>query len=202
VRRIRDEKKKRIVASVGTVGASGGYYIASATNKIYADQASIVGSIGVIAQWINYEELMKWAKLKDVTLKAGALKDVGSPTREMTPEERAYMQGLIDNMHGQFIHAVAEGRGMKDDDVRKIADGRVWTGEQALFLKLIDQIADFHAAVKDTARAVGIKGEPSIVRPVKPKRTLSDLLFGDVSDFLPDRTKLLETNVGFYYLWK
>lgn len=202
VKRIRDEKKKRIVASVGTVGASGGYYIASATNKIYANQASIVGSIGVIAQWVNYEELLKWAKLKDVTLKAGALKDVGSPTREMTPEERAYLQSLIDNMHGQFIHAVAEGRGMKDDDIRKIADGRVWTGQQALPLKLIDQIADFQAAIKDTARAVGIKGEPNLVRPVKPKRTLSDLLFGDVSDFLPDKTKLLETNVGFYYLWK
>ncbi|MGE5114716.1 MAG: signal peptide peptidase SppA, partial [Acidobacteriaceae bacterium] len=197
-----DEKKKRIVASVGTVGASGGYYIASATNKIYADQASIVGSIGVIAQWVNYEELMKWAKLKDVTLKAGALKDVGSPTREMTPEERAYLQSLIDNMHGQFIHAVAEGRGVKDDDIRKIADGRVWTGQQAADMKLVDQIADFPAAVKDTARAVGIKGEPSIVRPIKPKRTLTDLLFGDVSEFLPDRAKLLETNVGFYYLWK
>jgi protease-4 len=202
VRRIRDEKKKRIVASVGTVGASGGYYIASATNKIYADQASIVGSIGVIAQWVNYEELMKWAKLKDVTLKAGALKDVGSPTREMTPEERAYLQSLIDNMHGQFIHAVAEGRGVKDDDIRKIADGRVWTGQQAADMKLVDQIADFPAAVKDTARAVGIKGEPSIVRPIKPRRTLADLLFGDVSNFLPDRAKLLETNVGFYYLWK
>jgi protease-4 len=202
VRRIRDEKKKRIVASIGTVGASGGYYIASATNKIYANQASIVGSIGVIAQWVNYEELMKWAKLKDVTLKAGALKDVGSPTREMTPEERVYLQSLINNMHGQFIHAVAEGRGMKDDDIRKIADGRVWTGQQALPLKLVDQIADFQAAIKDTARAVGIKGEPNIVRPVKPKRTLSDLLFGDVSEFLPDKTKLLETNVGFYYLWK
>jgi protease-4 len=202
VRRIRDEKKKRIVASVETVGASGGYYIASATNKIYADQASIVGSIGVIAEWVNYEELLKWAKLKNITIKAGALKDVGSPTREMTPEERAYLQSLIDNMHGQFIHAVAEGRGAKDEDIKKIADGRVWTGQQAAALKLVDQIADFRAAVKDTARAVGIKGEPSLVRPVRPKKTLSDLLFGDVSEFLPDQAKMLETHVGFYYLWK
>ena len=98
VKRVRDEKKKRIVASIETVGASGAYYVSSATNKIYADKGSIVGSIGVIAQWVNYEELMKWAKLKDVTLKAGALKDVGSPTREMTPEERVYLQSLIDNM--------------------------------------------------------------------------------------------------------
>lgn len=202
VRRIRDQKKKRIVASIETVGASGGYYIASACNKIYANDASIVGSIGVIAQWTNYEELLKWAKLKDITLKAGALKDVGSPTREMTPEERAYLQSLIDNMHAQFIHAVADGRGIKDDDIRKLADGRVWTGQQALPLKIIDQISDFRGAVRDTANAVGIKGDPTLVRPTKPKRTLSDLLFGDVSDFLPDRAKLLETHVGFYYLWK
>jgi protease-4 len=202
VRRIRDQKKKRIVASIETVGASGGYYIASACNKIYANEASIVGSIGVIAQWTNYEELMKWAKLKDITLKAGALKDVGSPTREMTPEERAYLQSLIDDMHGQFIHAVADGRGMKDDDIRKLADGRVWTGQQALPLKIIDQISDFRGAVRDTAKAVGISGDPTLVRPMKPKRTLSDLLFGDISDFLPDRAKLLETHVGFYYLWK
>jgi protease-4 len=202
VRRIRDQKKKRIVASIETVGASGGYYIASACNKIYANDASIVGSIGVIAQWTNYEELLKWAKLKDITLKAGALKDVGSPTREMTPEERAYLQSLIDNMHAQFIHAVADGRGIKDDDIRKLADGRVWTGQQALPLKIIDQISDFRGSVRDTANAVGIKGDPTLVRPTKPKRTLSDLLFGDVSDFLPDRAKLLETHVGFYYLWK
>lgn len=202
VRRIRDQKKKRIVASIETVGASGGYYIASATNKIYANEASIVGSIGVIAQWTNYEELLKWAKLKDVTLKAGVLKDVGSPTREMTAEERAYLQTLINDMHAQFIHNVADGRGVKDDDIRKIADGRVWTGQQAVPLKVIDQIADFRAAVKDTARSVGINGEPTLVRPTKPKRTLADLLFGDVSDFLPDKAKLMETHVGFYYLWK
>ena len=202
VRRIRDQRKKRIVASIETVGASGGYYIASGTNKIYANEASIVGSIGVIAQWTNYEDLLKWAKLKDITLKAGALKDVGSPTRDMTPEERAYMQSLIDNMHGQFIHAVADGRGMKDEDIRKIADGRVWTGQQALPLKVIDQIADFRAAVKDTAKAVGISGDPTLVRPTKPKRTLADLFFGDVSDFLPDKAKLMQTNIGFYYLWK
>ncbi len=202
VRRVRDEKKKRIVADIETVGASGGYYIASGTNKIYANDASIVGSIGVIAQWVNYEELMKWAKLKDVTLKAGALKDVGSPTREMTPEERAYLQSLIDNMHGQFIHAVAAGRGAKDEDIRKIADGRVWTGQQAVALKLIDQVTDFRGAIKDTAKSVGIKGEPSLVRPVKPKKTLADLLFGDVSEFLPDKAKMLETHVGFYYLWQ
>lgn len=202
VRRIRDQKKKRIVASIETVGASGGYYIASATDKIYADEGSIVGSIGVIAQWVNYQDLLKWAKLKDVTLKAGEFKDTGSPTREMTPAEREYMQGLVDNMHQQFIHAVAEGRHMKEEDLKQLANGKVWTGQQALPLKLIDQIADFRGAVQDTAKAVGIHGEPSIVRPYKRRKTLSDLVFGDISEFLPSQAKLLETHVGFYYLWK
>jgi protease IV len=202
VRRIRDEKKKRIVVSIGTVGASGGYYVASASNKIFANEASIVGSIGVIAEWYNYEELIKWAKLKAITLKAGEFKDTGSPTREMTPAEREYMQTLIDNMHTQFIHAVAEGRKTKDEDIRALANGKVWTGQQALPLKLVDQIGDFEACVKDTAKSVGIKGDPTLVRPLEKRRTLSDLLFGDVSEFLPTKARLMETNVGFYYLWK
>jgi protease-4 len=202
VKRIREEKKKRIVASIETVGASGAYYVASATDKIYADKGSIVGSIGVIAQWVNYGELLHWAKLKDITMKAGEFKDTGSPTREMTPAERQYLQSLIDNMHNQFIQAVAQGRHAKEADIRAIADGKVWTGEQAFSMKLVDQVADFEAAVKDTAKAVGISGEPTLVRPQKEKRSGLDLLFGDVSDYLPTREKLLEQQVGFYYLWK
>ncbi|HUK88062.1 MAG TPA: signal peptide peptidase SppA, partial [Terriglobales bacterium] len=202
VKRIRDEKKKRIVAQIESVGASGGYYVASATDKIYADPGSVVGSIGVIAEWYNYADLIKWAKLKDVTLKAGEFKDTGSPTRDLTPAERAYLQGMIDNMHQQFIQAVADGRHMKVEDVKAIADGKVWTGQQALPLKLVDQLGDFQDAVNDTAKAVGIKGEPVLVRPEKPRRTLLDVLFGDLSEYLPDRAKLMQSNVGFYYLWK
>ncbi len=202
VLRVRDEKKKRIVASIETVGASGAYFVSSATSKIFADDASIVGSIGVIAEWYNYEELMKWAKLQQITIKAGEFKDTGSPTRPMTPAERAYMQSLIDNMHTQFIHCVAVGRNMKDDDVRVLADGKVWTGEQAKPLKLIDQIGDFRAAIEDTAKSVGIKGEPTLVHPEKERKSMLDLMFGDISDYLPSRAKLMETNVGFYYLWK
>jgi protease-4 len=202
VLRIRDQKKKRIVASIETVGASGAYYVSSAANKIFADNASIVGSIGVIAEWYNYEELMKWAKLQQITLKAGEFKDTGSPTRPMTPDERAYMQGLIDNMHVQFIHSVAVGRKMTDDQVRALANGKVWTGEEAVPLKLIDQVGDFRAAIEDTAKSVGIKGEPTLVHPEKDRKSLLDLLFGDASDYLPNPAKLMQTNVGFYYLWK
>ena len=202
VKRIRDEKKKRIVASIETVGASGAYYVASATNKIYADKGSIVGSIGVIAEWVNYGDLLRWAKLNPITMKAGEFKDTGSPTREMTPAERQYMQALIDNMHTQFIQAVADGRHAKEADIRAIANGKVWTGEQALTMKMVDQLTDFQGAVKDTAQAVNISGEPTLVWPPKDKRSGFDLLFGDVSDYLPTREKLLEQQVGFYYLWK
>src|SRR6202162_1559771 len=122
VKRIRDDKKKRIVASIESVGASGAYYVSSATNKIYADKGSIVGSIGVIAEWVNYGDLLHWAKLKDITMKAGEFKDTGSPTRDMTPAEKEYLQSLIDNMHGQFIQAVADGRKIKFDDIKAIAN--------------------------------------------------------------------------------
>src|SRR5712691_5162195 len=202
VKRIRDDKKKRIVASIESVGASGAYYVSSATNKIYADKGSIVGSIGVIAEWVNYGDLLHWAKLKDITMKAGEFKDTGSPTRDMTPAEKEYLQSLIDNMHGQFIQAVADGRKAKFDDIKAIANGKVWTGEQALSMKLIDQVGDFQAAVDDTAKAVGIKGEPVLVHPERDRKSVLDLLFGDVSEWLPSREKLLDQHVGFYYLWK
>src|SRR5271166_4112996 len=202
VKRIREEKKKRIVVSIESVGASGAYYVASASNKIYADQGSIVGSIGVIAQWVSYGDLLKWAKLKDVVIKTGEFKDTGNPARDLTPAEQAYMQSLIDNMFGQFIKAVADGRGMKYDDVKAIANGKVWTGQQALDMKLIDSVGDFQAAVADTAKSVGISGEPVLVRPEKDRKTLMDLLLGDLSQYIPSREKLMEQQVGFYYLWK
>jgi protease-4 len=202
VKRIREEKKKRIVASIETLGASGAYYVSAGCDKIFADNGSVVGSIGVISEWVNYGDLLRWAKMKDVIMKAGEFKDTGIPTRDMTPAEKEYFQGLIDNMHVQFIQAVADGRNLKFQDVKTIADGKVWTGQQALPMKLVDQLGDFEAAVKDTAQAAGIKGEPVLVHPEKERKTLLDLLFGDVSEWLPTREKLLEQHAGFYYLWK
>lgn len=202
VKRIRDEKHKRIVSDIETVGASGAYYVSAGTNKIYADSGSVVGSIGVIAEWVNYGDLMRWAKLKPEVLKVGEFKDTGDPTRELTPAERQYMQGLIDNMYGQFVQAVVEGRHAKTSDIKSIADGRVWTGEQALGMKLIDQIGDFRTAVLDTAKSVNISGEPVLVHPERDRKSLLDLLFGDASPWLPTKEKLLDQRVGFYYLWK
>jgi protease-4 len=202
VKRIRSEKKKRIVVSIETVGASGAYYVASASDKIYADSGSVVGSIGVIAEWMNYGDLLKWAKLKNVVIKTGEFKDTGNPARDLTPAEQAYMQDLINSMFGQFVHAVADGRGLKYDDVKAIANGKVWTGEQAKAMNLIDGVGDFETVVDETAKSVGIRGEPTLVHPERDRKTLMDLLLGDVSQFLPGREKMLEQQVGFYYLWK
>jgi protease IV len=202
VKRIRDEKHKRIVSSISTVGASGAYYVSAATNKIYADNGSVVGSIGVISEWVNYGDLMRWAKLKPEVLTVGEFKDTGDPSREMTPAERAYMQSLIDNMYGQFVQAVAEGRHAKVEDIKSIANGKVWTGQQAFSMHMIDQVADFEAAVADTAKSVGISGKPVLVRPDRDHKSLLDLMFGDISQYLPTKEKLLDQQTGFYYLWK
>jgi len=202
VKRVRAEKKKKVVVSIETVGASGAYYVASASDKIFADEGSIVGSIGVIAQWVNYGDLLKWAKLKDVVIKTGEFKDTGNPARDLTPAEQAYMQSLIDNMFGQFIKAVSDGRGIRYEEVKSFANGKVWTGQEAVGMKLVDNIGDFEAAVSDTAKSVGIKGEPTLVRPEKDRRSLLDLMTGDLSQYIPSREKLMEQEVGFYYLWK
>jgi protease-4 len=105
-------------------------------------------------------------------------------------------------MHAQFIQAVADGRKAKVEDIRAIANGKVWTGEQALPLKLIDSLGDFETAVKETAKSVHIKGEPQIVRPEKDRKTFLDLMAGDLSEYIPTKEKLLEQHIGFYYLWK
>src|SRR5208283_298380 len=174
--RVRHEKNKKIVASVESVGASGAYYIASGCDKIYANNASVVGSIGVIMEWTNYGELLKWAKMKSVVLHAGTLKDAGDPTRDMTPAEQAYFQSIVDNMYGQFVHDVALGRHTTDDKIRPLATGQVWTGQQSLSLGLIDKVGGFRVALIDTASTVGITGEPTIERPAADKKGLLALL--------------------------
>lgn len=202
VKRIRDEKKKRIVVSIETVGASGAYYVSSASNKIYADNGSIVGSIGVIAEWVNYGDLMKWAKLKPVVISHGALKDAGDPTRDMTPQEQAYFQSLVDNMYGQFVHDVAVGRHTTDAKIAPLATGQVWTGQQSQPLGLIDEQGGFRVALMETARSVGITGEPNVVRPSKEKRGLLGWLNDDADGIFANPSQMLNRSPGFYFLWK
>lgn len=202
VLRVRQDKHKKIVASVESVGASGAYYIASGCDKIYANDASVVGSIGVIMEWTNYGDLMRWAKLKNVIIHAGELKDAGDPSRDMTPKEAAYFQSLVDNMYAQFVHDVATGRHTTDATIRPLATGQVWTGQQSLPLGLIDKIGGYRVALMDTARDVGISGEPAIVRPTSAKKGLAAILNGDADDLLPTPAKILNQAPGFYFMWK
>jgi protease IV len=202
VMRIREQKHKKVVASVESVGASGAYYIASACDKIYANPASVVGSIGVIMEWTNYGDLMKWAKLKPVVITHGELKDAGDPTRDMTPKEAAYFQSLVDNMYGQFVHDVAVGRHTSDEKIAPLATGQVWTGEQSQSLGLIDAQGGFRVALIDTARSVGITGEPNVVRPTKEKRGLLGLLNDDADGLFANPSQMLDQSPGFYFLWK
>ncbi len=202
VLRVRQEKHKKVIADIESVGASGAYYIASACDKIYANDASVVGSIGVIMEWTNYGDLLRWAKLKNVVIHAGELKDAGDPSRDLTPKEEAYFQSLVDNMYGQFVHDVATGRHTSEDKIRPLATGQVWTGQQSLPLGLIDKVGGYRVALMDTAKAVGISGEPTVVRPAKPRKGLLAALTGDAEDLFPNPSQLLNRAPGFYFLWK
>jgi protease-4 len=202
VLRVRQENHKKVIASIESVGASGAYYIASACDKIYANDASVVGSIGVIMEWTNYGDLLRWAKLKNVVIHAGELKDAGDPSRDLTPKEEAYFQSLVDNMYTQFVHDVATGRHTSDDKIKPLATGQVWTGQQSLSLGLIDKVGGYRVALTETAKAVGISGEPSVVRPAKIKRGLFSILTDDGDDLFPNPSQLLNHAPGFYFMWK
>ena len=202
VKRLRETKDKIIVAYMASVGASGAYYVACAANSIVANPGTIIGSIGVIAEWVNYEDLLEWAKLKSVIFKTGEFKDTGSPTRALTDNERRYFQGLIDDMYVQFVEAVATGRKMDLQEVRTLADGRVFTGRDARERKLIDEIGNFQDAVDVTARLAGISGKPRLIRFNRQRVTLLDVLTTDLSRFVPLSGQTLKSQIRFQYLWK
>jgi protease-4 len=199
--RIRRQKRKPIVSSIASVGASGAYYIACGTDRIIANPASITGSIGVIAEWVNYGELLKWAKLKSVVFKSSELKDAGSPVRELTEAEKKYLQNLIDDMYIQFVEVVAESRRFDFEMAKSVADGRVYTGKDAKARKLIDELGTFQDAVESTAKLAKISGEPALVYPPRQRTGLLDLIFGDASSVLP-LPSALDQRIQFSYLWK
>ena len=180
---------KPVVASLDSVAASGGYYIASACDPIVSNSGSITGSIGVILQWFDMKDLVNWAKLKPETITSGAMKDAGSPYRELTEAERQYFQGIVSQLHTQFVRDVAEGRKkkMKTEDVWRVADGRIFTGEQALELKLVDQIGTIDDAVRAAGNLGGIAGEPARLWPRRREATLFDLLTEDGADAVLER---------------
>lgn len=175
---------KKVVVSMGSIAASGGYYIAVPATVIYANSGSITGSIGVLMKMSNIEGLLGKVGMKAFTIKSGRFKDVGSPLREMTPEDRGVLQGVIDNLHGQFVKAVADGRKLPVEKVRTLADGRVFTGEQALSLHLVDRLGTLQDAVTEAGRLAGIKGEPRLIMPPKKRKLLRDMLVEGVSGII------------------
>lgn len=157
------KKKKPVIASLGSMAASGGYYIASACHQIVSNPGTLTGSIGVIMELANVEELMRKVGLKGYSIKSGPHKDVGSPLRPLSPEGRAILQALVDDVHGQFVRAVAKGRNLPEPKVRQLADGRVYSGEQAKRLGLVDQLGNMDDAIDLAATRGGIKGAPEII---------------------------------------
>ncbi|MBI3596213.1 MAG: signal peptide peptidase SppA [Nitrospirae bacterium] len=198
VKKIREEGQKKVVVSMGTVAASGGYYIASASNRIVANPGTLTGSIGVIMELANVEGLFKKIGVESVVIKSGRNKDIGSPFRKMKPEERAILQRLMDDVHDQFIQAVAEGRGLAEDRVREMADGSVFTGRQAKELGLVDDIGDLQDTIRVTADLVGIKGEPRIVESRK-RVSILDLFRDQFLGRLPSM-QLPQAGVSMKYL--
>ena len=152
--------KKPLIASMAGMATSGGYYIASACEKIVANPGTMTGSIGVIMQLNNVEELMKKIGVKGYNIKSGANKDIGSPFQALSPEGQAILQSLVDNVHGQFVRAVAKGRGMDEALVKKLADGRVYSGAQAKDLGLVDELGNLEYAVDLAAKRVGLEESP------------------------------------------
>lgn len=177
--------KKKIVVSMGSVAASGGYYIASPATRIVANPGTLTGSIGVIMEIPNFAGLMNKLGIKSEVVKSGRHKDIASVFRGIKKEDREILQNVLDNVHDQFILAVAEGRKMLLEDVRKIADGRIFTGEQALKVGLIDEIGNLEDAVKVAGKLSGIKGEPEVISK-KERFSFTDLLKGSIPKELTD----------------
>lgn len=168
--------KKKIIVSMGSLAASGGYYVSAPATMIYANPGTITASIGVILKLSNIEALMDKIGIKSYTLKTGKYKDSGSPLREFSAEDRAMLQSVIDNTHEQFIRAVAESRKLPIEDVRRIADGRILSGEQAMGVKLVDRLGTLQDAIEEAGKQAGIKGEPDVILPPKKKMNYFDLL--------------------------
>lgn len=188
VRRLR-EAKKPVVASLGSVAASGGYYVAVAADRIYASPGTLTGSIGVVMQLANLEGLLKKVGVEYVVVKAGAYKDVGNIARPMTPEERRILQALLDDVYDQFVTAVAEGRGLDPQVVRGFAEGRIYSGRQAQGLKMVDELGGLEEAIAAAAKMAGLPAKPRVIYP-RRRFSLRGLLsnemgLGPVSRVLP-----------------
>jgi protease-4 len=202
VKSARKEGKK-IVASMGTVAASGGYYVAAAADRIVANPGTLTGSIGVKMEFANVEKLLEKIGVKGMVVKAGEYKDIGSPFRDMSAQEKKLLQDVIDDVHSQFIEAVAEGRKLQPEAVRAIADGRIFTGRQALTLKLVDQLGDQAESIRVAGVLAGIKGKPQVVEK-KKQNAILDYLKEESAAWIADVIThgVNRSSVTFQYLYR
>jgi protease-4 len=196
VLKARKDGRLKVVASMGNLAASGGYYIAAATDKIVANPGTLTGSIGVIMELANVQGLLEKVGVQSVVIKSGRYKDLASPFRAMSKEDRGLLQNVLDDVHDQFIQAVAAGRALKVEEVRPLADGRIFTGRQARTAKLVDELGDLQDAIKLAARLVGIEGEPRVVEPRK-RFSLRDLL---ENSFLGRVVPVMPSGINLKYL--
>ena len=183
LKRIRDDGEKTVVTSMGNMAASGGYYIASASNMILANPGTITGSIGVIMEMTNVEELLDKVGIESVVVKSGLHKDLASPFRPLSVQSRTILQHVMDDVHDQFIHAVAEGREMGVEQVHALADGRIFTGRQALAVNLVDRLGTLQDAIQLAADLAGITEEPTVIE-IEPRFSLQDLILTQLRDAL------------------
>ena len=181
---------KIIYASMGTLAASGGYYIASAAEKIFANPGTLTGSIGVIMAFSNAKRLMEKIGLQPEVIKAGEYKDIGSPARAMTKKEKSLLQSVVSDVHQQFIEAVAIGRDISIEEVTKIADGRILTGRQAHSLNLVDQMGGLQVSIEQLAKKVGIIGIPKIIKEKPRIDLLERILKAAINQPLMDNSSI------------
>ena len=175
---VRDlRKKKKVVASMGSIAASGGYFVACAAERIVANSGTITGSISAVMHFADAESLMKKVGVRTSVIKSGKFKDIGSPAREMTPEERQLLQSVVDDIYDHLLDVIAKDRRMKKDDLKPLADGRIFTGRQAKKLGLIDDLGDLQYAVSLAGTLAGVQGRPEVVYPAKKKATFWELVF-------------------------
>jgi len=172
---------KKVIASLGSLAASGGYYVASAANKVVANPGTLAGSIGVIMEFVQVEELLKKIGISVEVLKTGEFKDIGSFHRKLSERDREMIRALVFDVQRQFVEAVAQGRGLPVEKVREIADGRVLSGAQCKDLGLVDQLGNFEDAVELAKTLTGIRGEVSLVYPKKPRGKWWNLFLQDTS---------------------
>ncbi len=190
---------KKVIASMGAVAASGGYYVVASADGIIANPGTITGSIGVIMEYTNFKELFSKIGLAPVVIKSGTFKDTGSPVRDITPEEEKYLQAFVQELHEQFVAAIAEGRKMKLDTVRKLADGRIYTGADAKSLGLVDRIGNLEDAVQWAGELAGVKGEVTAVYIPARKTSLLQLLSEATLRDLLGRVARPEWTAGYIY---